>query len=187
MKRLLAVLLVLTPLCLTACAPLESGGPSFALRVNCGSTIDTIDNNGNEWLADQRLTGAATWGAVDGKTIPNRNHVKAQGVDAPEVFQSERYAMTAYKFRLPDGAYTVRLHFAETFEKITAKGQRVFSVTLGGKTIEKDLDLFARTGGQQKPFSVEVTNVRPVDGVVTVGFIANIQNPAINGIEIISE
>jgi hypothetical protein len=95
--------------------------------------------------------------------------------------------MSAYKFTLPNGKYTVRLHFAETFEGITGEGQRVFSVSINDKTVLKDLDLYKETGTWKKPIVKEFKKVAVTDKKLVIGFTSNIENPEINGIEILSE
>jgi len=45
-----------------------------------------------------------------------------------------------------NGKYTVNLHFAETYEEITAPGLRVFSFNVAGQEF-KDVDLFIQAGG----------------------------------------
>ena len=94
--------------------------------------------------------------------------------------------MSAYKFILPNGKYTVRLHFAETFEGIIGEGQRVFSVSINGKTVLEDLDLY-REVGWQKPVVKEFKNVAVTNKELVIGFTFDIENPEINGIEVFSE
>ena len=116
-----------------------------------------------------------------------RGDLNIAGTDSPKIYETERYSMSAYKFTLPNGKYTVRLHFAETFEGITGDGQRVFSVSINDKTVLKDLDLYKEAGGPQKPLVKEFKNVAVTNKELVIGFTSNIENPEINGIEIFSE
>jgi hypothetical protein len=91
--------------------------------------------------------------------------------------------MTAFSHALPNGKYIVKLHFAETYEGITAAGERVFSFNVEGQEF-KDFDVFVKAGGVQKAY-VETVKVDVTDGKLDIKFTPNIENPEINGIEII--
>ena len=99
------------------------------------------------------------------------------GTDIPRIYETERYSMGSYKFTVPNGKYTVRLHFAETYEGITAPGERVFSVSLGGQVILKDLDLF-KAVGSLKPLVKEYKGVSVENGQVVIGFTPEHREPA---------
>ena len=132
------------------------------------------DSNGDQWLPDQ--------GFADGETI-ERPDLKIEGTKDQAIYQAERYSMTKFTQPLPNGRYVVKLHFAETFEGITDKGQRVFSFNVQGKEF-KDFDVWARSGGFAHAY-VETVPVEIADGKLDITFTPNIENPEINGIEII--
>jgi len=155
------------------------------LRVNAGADKEYVDAAGNTWLPDQESTAGAKYGAVGGKVI-RRTLTTIAGTQAPEVYLTERYSMTAYKFALPNGKYTVRLHFAETFEGVKAEGLRVFSVKVQGLPVLTDFDVFKTAGGFAKPAIQECKGIQVTDGTLAVEFIPKVQNPEINGIEIIA-
>ncbi len=157
----------------------------FVLRVNCAAFDTYTDKAGNEWLADQEMQEGERWGAVFGN-IGDHGELDMTGTDAPEIYETERYAVEAYKLLLANGKYTIRLHFSENYEGITDVGQRVFSVTINDKTVLKDFDPF-EVGGFGNPIVKEYKHVKVTDGTLTIGFIPNVENPAINGIEIFSE
>ena len=157
----------------------------FVLRVDCGAFEPYKDKLGNVWAADQELGAGKTWGADDGMTI-DREGVGITGTDIPRIYETERYSMGSYKFTVPNGKYTVRLHFAETFEGITGPGERVFSVSVPGQEVLKDLDLF-KTVGFLKPLVKEYKGVSVENGQLVIGFTPNIENPQICGIEILAE
>ena len=158
----------------------------LVLRINCGATESYTDKAGNTWLADQSMDTGKEWGAINGLTI-DRGDISITGTDDPKIYQTERYSMEGYKFTVPNGKYTVRLHFAETYDGITAEGQRIFSVSINGQTVLKDFDPFKEAGGYQKPVVKTVEDVTVTNGQLAIGFTVNIQNPEINGIEILSE
>ena len=158
----------------------------LTLRINCGAAEPYTDKAGNIWLADQGTEPGGKWGAVDGLTV-DRGDLGITGTDAPKIYETERYSMEGYKFTVPNDKYTVRLHFAETYDGITAEGERVFSVTINDQTILKDFDPFKEAGGYQKPAVKTIEDVTVTNGQLVIGFTLNIQNPEINGIEILSE
>ena len=161
----------------------KTEAPAFCVRVNCGAGEAYEDKAGNTWMADQTLFGDATWGAEGGTTVM-RPVVEIPGTDCPKVYLSERFNMTSYTFQVPDGTYTLKLHFAETFDGILAAGERVFSVTVNDEMVIADLDPYEAGGGLHKPVVKTVKKVKPQDGKIVIGFKENIQNPLINGIEI---
>lgn len=100
------------------------------------------------------------------------------------LYQTEHNSMTSFAYAVPNGTYQVNLHFAETYSGITAPGQRVFSVNVEG-TLISNLDVFAQAGGCKKALVKSVT-VSVTDGQLDMTFIPLVNNPEINGIEIIS-
>ncbi|MCX5683701.1 MAG: malectin [Planctomycetota bacterium] len=184
-RAMLAILVVGLAVGLTGCA---TGGMSKAVFcVNCGDAKDYTDQAGNVWLADQELTSTSKFGAASGSTV-TRDEIKTiAGTPAPQVYRTERYAVDKYVFKLANGTYTARLHFCETFDGITASGERVFTVKVQGKTALADLDVFKEAGGFAKPLIKEVKNVSVTDGKLVIEFEAKAQNTEINGIEILAQ
>jgi hypothetical protein len=161
-------------------------GSKSILRVNCGLLEPYTDKSGNVWLADQEIAAGKEWGAVGGQTV-DRGDLAMAGTNSPRVYETERYSMDGYKFSVPNGKYTVRLHFAETYSGIVNQGERVFSVSVNGKGTLTDFDPFKDAGGFQKPVVKTIEGVTVTNGELVIGFTTNIQNPEINGIEIVSE
>ncbi len=157
----------------------------FVLRVDCGAFESYKDKQGNVWVADQELEAGKTWGAVYGSTL-DRAGAGITGTEIPRIYETERYSVESYKFTVPNGKYTVRLHFAEAYDGITGPGERVFSVSVPGQPVLKDLDLF-KTVGFLKPLVKEYKGVPVENGQLVIGFTPNIENPQICGIEILAE
>jgi enterochelin esterase-like enzyme len=157
----------------------------FVLRVDCGAFEPYKDKFGNIWAADQELDTGKDWGANDGMTM-DREGVGVTDTDIPRIYETERYSMDSYKFTVPNGKYTVRLHFAETFEGIMGPEERVFSISVQGQEVLKDLDVF-KTVGPLKPLVNEYKGVSAENGKLVIGFTPNIENPQICGIEILAE
>lgn len=158
-----------------AVAPVSKPASAFAgIRIKTGITSPFTDSSGNVWLADR--------GFADGDTV-ERPEVTVENTKDPGIYRAERYAMSSFSQSLPNGNYVVKLHFAETFEGITGPGQRVFSFNVEGKEF-KDFDVWAKSGGALRAY-VETVNVTVTDGKLDISFTSNIENPEINGIEIL--
>jgi len=153
--------------------------------INCGADEVYTDASGKMWLSDQEKTDDTDWGVIGGETVL-RETVEIPGTRAPQVYLNERYSMDGYVFKLPAGKYTVRLHFAETYDGISAAGERVFDISINGKVALKDFDVFKAAGGAFKPAIKEFKGVEVKDKLA-IDFTANVQNPEINGIEILAE
>jgi hypothetical protein len=91
--------------------------------------------------------------------------------------------MSSFSRPLPNGKYIIKLHFAETFEGISGAGQRVFSFNVEGHEF-KDFDVWVKAGGGLRAY-VETVPVEVTDGKLDITFTANVENPEINGIEIL--
>ena len=147
-----------------------------AIRINAGATAPYTDSSGNAWLPDQGFDG--------GKTV-DRGSIEIAGTRTPDVYRTEHYGMKSFSQAVPNGAYTVKLHFAETSPRITTKGKRVFSVKIEDQEI-KDLDVVAKAGAP-KTALVETVNVKVADGKLDIAFTPGVQSPEINGIEILPQ
>lgn len=175
---------------LVGCTGLTKGpgaGQKVVARVSAGADKEYVDKAGNTWSADRAYTAAGGSGAIGGETLRRMTITKVDGTDAPDVYLTERYSMDAYQFDLPNGKYTVQLHFAETFEGIEKAGDRIFSVKVQGKVVLKDLDVMEAAGGFAKPLVKTCKGVAVTDGELRIDFVPDVQNPEINGIVIMAE
>jgi hypothetical protein len=145
------------------------------IRIKAGSDEEFRDHKGQVWKADEGFEG--------GETIARPDDMKIENTKDPGLYRSERYSMESFAQKLPNGKYQVRLHFAETFEGVYGEGERVFSFNVEGKEF-KDFDIFKKAGGVQKAY-IEKVPVDITDGVLDITFTPNIENPEINGIEIV--
>ena len=167
--------------------PAPPAAAKLVIRVACGAYQPYTDKNGNIWLPDQVKAPGASLSPPDGLTIERTETYEVPNVAFPKIFRSERYSMSAYEFNLPNGKYTVRLHFAETFTGITGVGQRVYSFAVQGQKPEQDFDIFKEAGGLYKAIQREYKGVMVTDGKLRIMFTPKIENPAINGIDILAE
>ena len=145
------------------------------VRIKAGLSTPFTDSDGNVWLPDQGFT--------DGDVTERPDDMQIANTKDPALYRTERYSMSSFSYPVPNGKYTVKLHFAETYEGISGPGGRVFSFNVGGKEF-KDFDVFAKAGGQQRAY-IETVNVEVTDGKLNISFTPNVENPEINGIEIL--
>lgn len=160
-----------------AAAPMPAAGATSMvppIRIKAGITNSITDADGNAWLPDQ--------GFEEGEMVERPD---AQIVDSksPQIYRSEHWGMSSFTYPVPNGKYTVKLHFCETYDGITAPGDRVFSFNVNGQDF-KDFDVWAKSGGYLHPY-VETVPVEVTDGKVHITFTPKVQNPEINGIEIL--
>lgn len=152
--------------------------PALALpppvRIKAGYFSTFKDSEGNTWLPDQAFTG--------GETI-ERPDLEIANTKDPIIYRAERYSMTGFSYPVPNGKYIVKLHFCETFEGIAGPGERVFSFNVEGHNF-KDFDVWAKTGSHQRAY-IETVPVEVTDGKLDITFTPNVENPEINGIEIL--
>lgn len=107
------------------------------------------------------------------------------GTRDPGLFASERWGMTAFSLKAPNGKYLAKLYFAETYAGITGPGQRVFSLNVQGREL-KDFDIWAKAGGRNRAY-VESVPVEVTNGEFRIVFTRQVENPAINGIELLPQ
>jgi hypothetical protein len=114
----------------------------------------------------------------------------ANTVDAT-LYQTERRAdnrVLNYNLSVPKGTYTVILHFAETQWNATRKRQ--FDVTIEGKKVLDNYDIYARVGANAARTEKFTTTVS--DGVLSIGFSSltsdgGIDYPTVSGLQILNE
>ena len=126
---------------------------------------------------------AARWGYVGGKEVA-RPDTEVKNTQDKALYLAERYGLNAYRIPVMNGTFVVKLHFAETYEKIEDVGQRVYSVALEGKPVLADFDVFKEAGKQRFAAVVKEFEVEVKDGELTIEFTPKVQNPMINGIEV---
>jgi hypothetical protein len=144
------------------------------VRIKAGRDTSLTDADGNTWLPDQ---------GFDGGEVVDRGDIQITNTTSPDIYRTEHWGMDAFTYPVPNGKYTVKLHFCETYEGITGAGDRVFSFNVQGQEF-KDFDVWAKAGGALHPY-VQTVNVEVTDGKLHITFTPNVENPEINGIEIL--
>jgi len=127
-------------------------------------------------------------GAGGGSAASGPGGASAAGVTGtgePGLFVGEHFSMTAFSCKIPNGKYLAKLYFAETYEGITAPGQRVFSFNVQGKEF-KDFDIWVKAGGFYRAY-IETVPVEVTNGEFRIVFTPKVENPAIKAIEILPQ
>jgi len=91
----------------------------------------------------------------------------------------------------PGGAYTVRLHVAETYWGAQGRaggvGSRKFNVAINGTTAYTNLDVYATAGAADKALVLDTPSVASANGTFTITLTNGAaDNAMLNGIQIIS-
>jgi len=109
------------------------------------------------------------------------------GTTDQALYQAERYGQQfAYALPVPNGTYTVVLHFAETYWQLV--GQRVFNVSLEKALVLDHYDITEKVG----PFTAttETFPVTVTDGVLNIDFTSaiagGVDNPKISALEVLT-
>lgn len=142
--------------------------------MKAGVSAPFTDSEGNVWLAEQGFDGGDS---IDRDSSTVISNTKNNGL-----YLSEHYGMNSFSCKIPDGKYTAKLYFAETYDGITGPGQRVFSFNVQGHEF-KDFDVWVKAGGPNRAY-VETVPVEVTNGIFRIDFTSHIENPEINAIEI---
>ena len=165
------------------CGSTPSPEPATAIRINAGGPATSYQ--GNQFSADENFTG--------GKTYTNTS------ATVPPLYQTERSSEApfqyTYRVPVPDGEYTVRLHFAEIYFGANGggpagSGKRVFDVTLENELVLNNYDINADVGAQTEV--VKEYNVQVTDGAVDIFFDASAaaggtNQPKLSALEVIGQ
>jgi len=151
--------------------------PEYCVRLNAGGTAHT-DSWGRPWVADKAY-GSGSFGYVGGSTYSTADPIEWTNDD--QLYKTERYGLTAYRFDVPNGGYRVILHFAEIYN--TTANSRVFTVNIEDNVLA-NYDIYAEVGhdvATQKAYSVNVK-----DGQLNIEFVVIKDSPKISAIEVMS-
>jgi uncharacterized repeat protein (TIGR02543 family) len=168
----------------------KSSGTAVTLnyRIKSGSST-AITVNGKTWSADTPY-------AFDNlEPFTNTNVSQVAGTDEDSVYLKEQSSNGdkkpfRYEMTVPNGDYTVRLHFAEIYWGSLGSGlsggagSRVMSVQIENQLRLINLDVLQEVGAATalvKNFPVTVT-----DGKLNIDFSATVNRPMICGVEVYS-
>jgi RHS repeat-associated protein len=164
---------------------------TIAIRLNAGGQATTI--NGVPWLACSSSSNCSGY-ALNGASYSTGNTITLAGNSAPAdatIYQTGRQTDSNngrtslnFAFAVPNGGYTVRLHFAET--QVTAANQRRFAIQTEGVIQRDQYDIFAVAGARNRAV-VEELSVTVTDGVLNLDFLNQLDNARVSGIEVLGQ
>jgi PKD repeat protein len=170
---------------------------SVLYRINAGGPLLTSVDDGPNWLADTASTSPYRTSGSNPATAPSSLATPYNDAAVPrgdldrapaQLWTTERNDPAGgdpmnWSFPVAEGTpIQVRLYLANRNASTDNIGYRVFDVILDGVTVLDDLDLSGQVGhnfGTMRAFDVVS------DGSVNIDFVNVVNNPLVNGIEII--
>ena len=164
-------------------------------RVNAGGPEIAAIDGGIAWSADTTSTVSPFLvdpGSNNSAFFPNVEPGSTVPVTTPgEIFDTERWDQPGgsemqWAFDVPEaGIYEVRLYVGNGFEGTNDPGERVFDVAIEGTVTSEfdNIDLSNQFGHEVG--GVLSTTLLVTDGTLNIDFVHGIENPLVNGIEII--
>ncbi len=152
-----------------------TSGGSAVVQLNAGGPA------ASPFIADADFSG--------GSTVVTANTIVTTGVTnaAPQaVYQSNREGNFSYIIPnlTANAAYTVRLHFAETYWSKT--GQRTFNVSINGQAVLTSFDIVAAAGAANTAVVKQFGGTADATGKITIQFVTVVDNSLVSGIEVLS-
>lgn len=144
------------------------------IRIDAGGGAPVTDASGQPWAADTGFTGGDS---VD------RGEIEIAGTDNPSLYRTEHFGMESFSQQVPNGSYTVKLHFAETYDGAAFEGGRIFDYKVEDQQVS-NFDIF-KEAKRENTALVKTHNVTVSDGKLDITFTPKENNPAINAIEIL--
>jgi len=132
------------------------------------------------------------WNSYLGKEVPVPDPKNTEGREGGNVaafpnnaiadteqdalYQTVTYDMKAYRLKVPNGTYVVRLQFCEPH--YTEAGKRVFGVTLQGRKVIDKLDIFAAVG-KDRALDYTFPGIEVSNGMLEIQFDSIVEFPSI--------
>ena len=144
------------------------------VRINAGGGA-YADSFNNFWEPDQYVT--------DTTAVTTTKSEEAQPIwntTDDQLYINEHATAFRYDMPIPNGNYTVRLHFAELF--FNAPGVRRFNVDIQGTRVMAGFDIYSQAGKAAlitRSFPAAVTN-----GTLTINFTKTFDNAVVHAIDI---
>ena len=135
-------------------------GPELAAMAAAGWDQSGWTAIGDSTPADQTIE------VIGGQTVSFDALVSDTNDSA--LYQSVRYDMSAYRLKVPNGSYHVKLQFCEPV--YTEPNKRIFGVTLQGKIVIEQLDIFAKVG-RNRALDFNFYDIPVTDGQLKIGFL----------------
>ncbi len=167
------------------------GEEKILFRINAGGEPVAALDEGPDWAADS-LANPSMYLAAGGdfvNTFPVLSVEPTVPASTPgAIFESERWdsfggAEMLWQFPVVEGTpVAVRLYLMNGFDGTSDPAQRVFQIEIDGELVFSEIDLSAEAGHRVGTVRVHPTTS---DGMVDIRFLHGVDNPLINGIEIV--
>ena len=95
------------------------------------------------------------------------------------LYQTVRWDVSAYRFKVPNGKYKVTLQFCEPH--YNEAGKRVFGVEIRGKQVIDKLDIFAKVG-KNRALDYTFEDIKVTNGLLDISFVKTVEFPCIAAI-----
>jgi Flp pilus assembly pilin Flp len=148
----------------------------FTYYVNIGSSVTYKDGAGNVWLAEYGLSTTKS-GTIYRETFPGH---EIAGTDLDFIYQSMAYANKQLNWQatgLPNGTYTVTLHFTEA----DAKHPSTFHIKVQRKMVQQNFTPFE---GKTFVAYTVTTTAEVTDGTLLVELLPVKNYPSLCGISL---
>lgn len=153
------------------------------LRMIAGSSNPYLDRTSRAWGPDRFFSG--------GNVLARSSEKVLRTLD-PDIYRHLRTGDFRYDIPLAPGAYELHLHFAETgladfiSAESSGEGQRVFRVSVNGKTMLHAFDVVADAAGANIADERVFRNISPAeDGILHLAFNAMRSTAMLSGIEVL--
>ncbi|MBN1349620.1 FG-GAP repeat protein [candidate division KSB1 bacterium] len=159
---------------------LNVGIQPSTFRINVGSE-SYIDIYNNIWSADRPYREGG-WGHVRGNFYNISDNI-GNTQDDP-LYQNVLFWIDGYRFDVPNGSYTVILHFSELYYNYV--GGRLFDTFIEEQNVLNDFDIYAEAGfhnATKRTF----TGIQVTDGRLDIDFEHIAAHATLSAIEVVSE
>jgi PKD repeat protein len=161
----------------------QAGASNVLYRVNAGGGPVQATDAGPDWAdGSANVSGGNTAGWSPVPTVD----ATVPASTPRSIFDSERWGAQSWTFPVPSGSTVkVRLYYANRCTCTSGVGQRIFNVAINGTTVQSSYDIVADVGDQTGTMKEFPNVTAAADGAVHVEFTNQVENPLINGIEIV--
>ena len=161
-----------------------------AWRVNCGGNAYTKLADGRVFLPDRAFAG--DYGYEKRHESTTRDVTGLKHCAEAELYKTEAYRLGRYRFKVPDGSYTVRVYLKCGWPRGFKEGSQRFALTANGRDFVKGgVDLWRQQGKDiNAPLVVALAGVTPTNGEIVLDWTPltrEATEPLANGLEIVPE
>ena len=140
-------------------------GKPAEVRIKAGDLTGYVAADHLRYGSDMYFSGGEGKGINPPDTVTEKR-INVEAADA-RLYDSYRVGQFSYRVPVPDGKYKITLRFAEP--TAAAAGERVFDVSVNGKRLLKQMDVFSSASGKLK--GVEKTvQATSRDGALLIEF-----------------